>query len=43
MEKERLNLELNLKHLQSNLNPEESRKLYNHCQNDLESIYESTY
>lgn len=39
MEKVRLNLELKLKDIESNLNPEEDRKLDNHCQNDLDSIY----
>ena len=40
-EKNRINSELKLKNLQTNLNSEENRKLlYNHCKNDSESIYD---
>ena len=39
-EKQRINLELKLKNLESNLKSEENRKLYNYCKNDLETIYD---
>ena len=38
--KQIINLELKLKNLENNLNSEEKRKLYNHCKNDLETIYD---
>ena len=38
--KQRINLELILKNLESNLNSEENRKLYNHYNNDLETIFD---
>ena len=39
-EKQRIHLELKLKNLESNLNSEENRKLYNHYKKDLETIYD---
>ena len=36
--KQRINLELKLKNLDSNLNSRENRKLYNHYKNDLETM-----
>ena len=36
MKKQRMNLELKLNNLESNLNSQENRKLYNHYKNDLE-------
>ena len=38
--KQRINLELILKNLENNLNSEENRKLYNHYNNDLETIFD---
>ena len=38
--KKKINWELKLKSLWSNLNSEENRKLYNHCQNNLDNIYD---
>ena len=38
--KQRISLDLKLKNLESNLNSEENRKLYNHYKNDLETIYD---
>ena len=36
----KINLELKLKNIVTNLNSEENRKLYNHCKIDLETIYD---
>ena len=36
----RISLELELKNLEINLNSKENRRLYNHCQNYLETIYD---
>ena len=38
--KKKINWELKLKSLWSNLNSEENEKLYNHCQNNLDNIYD---
>ena len=38
--KKKINWELKLKSLWSNLNSEENGKLYNHCQNNLDNIYD---
>ena len=38
--KQRINLALKLKNLESNLNSEENRKVYNHYKNDLETIHD---
>ena len=38
--KKKINWELKLKSLGSNLNSEENGKLYNHCQNNLDNIYD---
>ena len=38
-EQHRINLELKLKNIESNLNSEENRTLFNRCNNDLETTY----